>query len=121
MSRIVCVWADLGDDSTANKWYEDTYIPDAVSQLDTTARNAEQAEDNMFKEVAGIEGTYLTVYDIPNGEDAKDLDAQVRPELKKLSWNARLETRCYTEHANWFGEEWRGGMAPNLPEYGGAH
>ncbi|KAH8727280.1 hypothetical protein GQ44DRAFT_704781 [Phaeosphaeriaceae sp. PMI808] len=108
MSRIACVWADLGDDSAANKWYEDTHIPNVVGQLDTMARNAEQAGDNMFKEVAGIEGTYLTVYDLPNGDDAKDLDEQVHPELEKLSVGARLETRCYMEYANWFGEEWRG-------------
>lgn len=109
MSRIACVWADLGEDAAANQWYENTHIPDAVTRLDTQARNAEQAEDNMFKEVAGIEGSFMTVYDLPPGKDAKEIDAQLRPALDMLPADARVDTRCYTEHANWFGEEWRGG------------
>ena len=109
MSRIACVWADLGEDAAANQWYENTHIPDVVGRLDMQARNAEQAEDNMFKEVTGIEGRFMTVYDIPAGKDAMELDAQIRPALDDLPEGARLETRCYTEQAKWFGEDWRGG------------
>ncbi|KAH7397219.1 hypothetical protein BKA66DRAFT_408964 [Pyrenochaeta sp. MPI-SDFR-AT-0127] len=107
MSRIACIWADLADDAAAEQWYEDKHIPDVISRLDTTARNAEQAEDNMFKEVAGIDGKYMTVYDLSEDKDAKDVDAQIYPKADALSADARFHARCYTECANWFGDEWR--------------
>ncbi|KAF1941719.1 hypothetical protein EJ02DRAFT_404080 [Clathrospora elynae] len=108
MSRITCVWADLGDDADADEWYESTHIPDVVAKLETTARSGDQAEDNVFKEVAGIDGTYMTIYDLPDGVDAKDLDAQICPALDKLPTDARLDARCYTEYASWDREDWRG-------------
>lgn len=110
MSRIACVWADLGEDTATSQWYEDTHIPDVVARLDTTARHAGQAEDNMFKEVAGIDGTVMTVYDLKDTDDAKDIDAQIIPAQDKLSADVRIDARCYTELTSWLGGEWRGGM-----------
>ncbi|KAF1850364.1 uncharacterized protein K460DRAFT_327147 [Cucurbitaria berberidis CBS 394.84] len=109
MSRIACVWADFRDDAAANDWYENRHIPDVVGRLDTQARNAEPVEDNTFKEVEQIEGAFMTVYDLPDGKDAKEVDAQIQPALDELlTKDARLDARIYAEHANWFGSEWRG-------------
>lgn len=121
MSRIACVWADLADDAEAEQWYEDKHIPDTIGRLDVTARNAEQVEDNAFKEIAGIEGKYMTVYDISEEADAKEVDAQIYPKVETLSGDARLHARCYKECANWFGDEWRAGRSsPFYPDNSGA-
>lgn len=112
MSRIACVWADLGSSSATNEWYEDTHIPKVTTTLRTKAHHAEQAEDNMFKEVPGIQGDLMTVYKLPDSANVKDLDAQIYPALNKLSADARIETRYYKEHAKWFGKEWRDGKFP---------
>lgn len=111
MSRIACVWADLGDDAAANQWYEDTHIPAAVAQLDVTARNAERAEDNMFKEVPGIDGASMTVYDLPSKMSLKEVEAQNEQALGKSSEPTRVETRIYTEYASWLGEDFRNGRS----------
>ncbi|KAH8711927.1 hypothetical protein GQ44DRAFT_714134 [Phaeosphaeriaceae sp. PMI808] len=108
MSRLACVWADLADDTDAAEWYEDTHLPNVVSKLGLNARNAEQVADNMFKEVAGIDGKYMTVYDIPENEDAQEVTAQTQPEVAKLPKGARLDTRVYDEYATWYGREWLG-------------
>lgn len=110
MSRIACVWADLGDDTATSQWYEDSHIPDVVARLDTTARHAGKAEDNMFKEVAAVHGTAMTVYDLKDKDDAKDIDAQIIPALDKLSEDVSIDARCYTELTSWLGGEWRGGI-----------
>jgi len=108
MSRVACVWADLADDTTASAEYEDTHISNVVAKLGCTARNAEQAEDNMFKEVAGIDANYMTLYDLPDGPDPKDVVAQIQSETSNRPKNARLDTRVYDEYATWFGDEWPG-------------
>ncbi|KAL6710312.1 hypothetical protein ACN47E_009258 [Coniothyrium glycines] len=108
MSRIACVWADLGVDNAANQWYEETHVPAIVAKLDTGARHGEPAEDKMFKEVASIDGTHMTIYDLPNDQDAKDLDVKIQPAVDKLPGDARLDTRCYKEFASWHGEYWQG-------------
>jgi hypothetical protein len=116
MSRIACAWADLGEDAAdANQWYEETHIPAALAKIKSTARHAEPVEDSPFQEVPGIDGRFMTIYDLPEQPSAQDLDAQICPELKKLPHKARVETRFYKEHANWFGEEWRGGMCSSKP------
>lgn len=109
MSRIACVWADLGEDDTANDWYEKTHVADVVSKLNTEARHGQPAEDNMFKEVPSIEGTHMTIYDLPGDQDAQDFDAQIQPALDRIPGGARIDTRCYKEFASWHGEEWQGG------------
>lgn len=114
MSRIACAWAELGEDAAdANQWYEGTHIPAALAKIKSTARHAEQVEDNAFKEIAGIDGRLMTIYDVPKQPSAQELDAQISPALDKLPKEARIETRCYKEYANWCGEEWRGGMFPS--------
>jgi hypothetical protein len=47
MSRIACSWATLSDGSDTDAWYEATYVPSIAAKLGTTARNAEEAEDNI--------------------------------------------------------------------------
>ena len=109
MSRIACAWADLGEDAAgANQWYEGTHVPAALAKINSTARTAEQVEDNTFAEVAAIEGSLMTIYDLPKHQSAQELDAQLRPALDKLPKEAIIETRVYNEYANWYGEEWRG-------------
>lgn len=107
MSRIACVvWADLAGDSAVSTEYEDKHIPNVVTKLGCTARNAQQAEDNMFKEVASIDGSLMTLYDLPDGVDAKDAITQKQLDEAKLPKDARIDTRVYDEYATWFGEEW---------------
>jgi hypothetical protein len=109
MSRIACAWAELGEDATeANQWYEGTHIPTALAKIKSTARHAEQVPDDTFQEIAPIDGRLMTIYDLPKQRSAQELDAQISPALDKLPKEARIETRFYTEHANWYGEEWRG-------------
>lgn len=109
MSRIACVWADLGEDDAANQWYENTHVPEVVTKLNTGARHGQPAEDNMFKEVPGIDGTHMTIYDLPEDQDAQDLDVQIQPALGKVPEDSRIDTRCYKEFASWHGQEWQGG------------
>ena len=114
MSRIACAWAELGEDAAdANQWYEGTHIPAALAKIKSTARHAEQVEDNAFKEIAGIDGRLMTIYELPKQPSAPELDTQISPALDKLPKEARIETRFYKEYANWYGEEWRGGMFPS--------
>lgn len=116
MSRVACAWADLGEDAAgANQWYEGTHVPAALAKINSTARTAEQVEDNTFAEVAAIEGSLMTIYDLPKQQSAQELDAQLRPALDKLPKEAIIETRVYNEYANWYGEEWRGGTCPTRP------
>ncbi|KAE8823943.1 hypothetical protein HRS9139_09125 [Pyrenophora teres f. teres] len=108
MSRIACVWADLGEEAPeASNWYENTHIPDTLAKINSTARIAEQVEDNAFKEIPQVQGNLMTIYDVPCGQDAEDLDAQLRPSVGRLPKEARIDTRVYTEHQNWYGDEWR--------------
>jgi len=112
MSRIACVWAELGDETPeASNWYESTHIPDALAKIKSTARVGEQVEDNAFKEIPQVQGSLMTIYDVPCGQDAADLDAQLRPSVGRLPKEARIDTRVYTEHQNWFGDEWRDGTS----------
>ncbi|KAG9187175.1 hypothetical protein G6011_05046 [Alternaria panax] len=109
MSRIACAWAELGEDAAdANQWYEGTHIPAALAKIKSTARHAEQVEDNAFKEVVPIDGRLMTIYDLPKHPSAQELDAQICPALDKLPKEARIATQVYTEHASWYGEQWRG-------------
>jgi hypothetical protein len=101
MSRVACVWADLPENTET--WYENTHIPNIVAKLNTTARNAEQVKDNIFKEVAGIQGRYMTLYDVSAA--VKNV-AQIQPETEEGLKDARMETRIYDEFATWYGDEW---------------
>lgn len=112
MSRIACVWADLGDDNTAaHEWYEDSHVTDLSTQLGATAHNGDAVEDNMFKEVAGIRGTCMTLYDLPSTEGTEDVHSGVRDEVAKFSPDARLDARVYKEFACIAGEDWRDGIS----------
>jgi hypothetical protein len=106
MSKIACVWADLTDDENVNNWYEDEHIPNVVAKIGGTARNAEQVEDNMFKEVAPIHGKFMTLYDLDASD--KDIDTKIQPDTKHLPTNTQVDTRIYDEYATWNGEEWQG-------------
>ena len=70
----------------------------------------------MFKEVPSIDGAHMTIYELPDGDDVKDLDARVQPALDKLPGDTRIDTRCYREFASWTGEEWRGGKRSRLSD-----
>ncbi|RMZ68376.1 hypothetical protein GMOD_00010004 [Pyrenophora seminiperda CCB06] len=110
MSRIACVWSKLGDDEAVpetNTWYENTHVPDALAKIKSTARIAEQVEDNAFKEIPQVEGNLMTIYDLPCDQDAAAIDTHLRPSVGRLPKEARIDTRVYTEHQNWFGDEWR--------------
>lgn len=109
LSSIACVWSDLGEDEEVGKWYEDTHLPDVVAQLGTDARLAEQAQENMFKEVSGIDGAYMAVHDLPDGKDTEDLEMRLRPALEKLPGDVKIDARVYTQFAQWHGEDWREG------------
>ncbi|CBX96112.1 hypothetical protein LEMA_P110310.1 [Plenodomus lingam JN3] len=108
MSSIACVWTDFRNDADADQWYGDSHIPAVVGKLGTTAKIAEKAEDNAFKEVAAIHGTFMTVYDLPDGQSTEDLEVQLRPAPDKLPKDARVHSRIYTEFAGWLGDDWRG-------------
>ncbi|EOA88280.1 hypothetical protein ACJQWK_01839 [Exserohilum turcicum] len=108
MTRIAAIWAGLGDDAEANDWYRDKQIPAAVKKIESTARNAERKEENVFQEVTHVEGRHMTIYDLPDGPSEEELEAQIRPALEEIPGDAQLKTRCYREYANWFGEDWRG-------------
>jgi hypothetical protein len=112
MSRVACVWADVGDTDT---WYEATHVPNVVAKLGITARNAKQAEDQLFKEVTGIDGKYMTVYDLPDGDDVKAVDAQIQPDTTKLPKASKIDTRIYRQDQIWHGDEWRGRKLKHTP------
>jgi hypothetical protein len=114
MSSIACVWANVSDGVDTDAWYEATHVPRIVAKLGGTARNAEEAEDDIFKEVTTIEGKYMTLYDLPASADAKAVAAQVQPEAENLSKITRMDTRIYEEAAVWHGEEWCGKVVPDM-------
>ncbi|OAK96595.1 hypothetical protein IQ06DRAFT_296634 [Phaeosphaeriaceae sp. SRC1lsM3a] len=95
MSRVACAWADLVEDADTETWYEETHVSDAASKIASIARNCEQVEDNMFKEVPGIEGRYMTLYDLP--DDATNINAQILPDPARLPEDTKIETRIYDE------------------------
>jgi hypothetical protein len=102
------VWADLADDTDAESFYEDTHVPNVVAKLGITARNAEVAADNIFKEVSNIEGKYLTLYDVPSSTAPAEIDAQIQLDPLKVPKTTKFEARIYDEYAAWLGEEWPG-------------
>jgi hypothetical protein len=106
MSRIACSWATLSDGSDTDEWYEATHVSSTAAKLGTTARNAEEAEDNVFKEVAHIQGKYMTLYDLPEGADSKSVVAEIQPQAAHLPRHARIDTRLYEEFGKWYGDDW---------------
>jgi hypothetical protein len=106
MSKIACVWVDLANDTKAETLYEDEYVSSVVAKIGGTARNAEQVEENIFKEVAEIPGRYMTLYDLETSDE--DIHARIQPDTKILPANAHINTRIYDEYATWYGEEWQG-------------
>jgi hypothetical protein len=113
MSKIACVWADLASDTKADIWYEDEHVPNVVARIGGTARNVEQVEENIFKEVASIYGKYMTLYDLKTSDE--DIYARIHPTTESLPANAQIDTRIYNEYATWYGEEWQG--RKQLPSY----
>jgi hypothetical protein len=111
MSRIACSWATLSDGSDTDAWYEATHVPSIAAKLGTTARNAEEAEDNIFKEVAHIKGKYMTLYDLPAGADSNSVVAEIQPEAGRLPRHARIDTRLYEEFGKWHGGDWYGKLS----------
>lgn len=65
----------------------------------------------MFKEVLGIQGSSMTVYELPERGDLDQACLLVDPPLCKLPKSARVETRCYTQCKSWFGSEWQDGWS----------
>lgn len=112
MSRIACIWADLGDDDAADLWYRDTHVPAVVASLNIRANHGQPAEDDLFKEVPSIQGTHMTVFELPENLEHEKLEAQIQPSLDKIPRDARFDTRLYKEHKIWNGEDWQGGEIP---------
>ncbi|KAL5114610.1 hypothetical protein ACEQ8H_007515 [Pleosporales sp. CAS-2024a] len=110
MPKIACSWVDLADNTDTLTWYEDTHIPSIVKKLGTSARNATPCEDDAFKEVAGINYQYMTLYDLPEDADA-DAQVQVQPATQDGSKITKSETRIFEQHSLWDGQEWIGGDA----------
>jgi hypothetical protein len=108
MSQVVCSWAGLADDTDASAWYVNTHVPKVAAELGGTARNAIPAEENIFKEVAGIDGERMTLYDLPADAEVSKVDAQMQAASQKLPEDAKVETRIYDEWETWHGEQWCG-------------
>jgi hypothetical protein len=110
MSRVACSWVELASDQDAESWYLDEHIPNVVKALGKTAcngeREASEAARDMFKEVVGIDGQYMTIYDLPENADAQSVGAQTGAASSKLPKDAKIDTRVYEEHAMMRGEEW---------------
>jgi small ligand-binding sensory domain FIST len=107
MSKIACVWVDLADDTDAEAKYEDEHIPSVIEKIGGAARNCDAVEENIFKEVEGIHGKFVTLYELDPA--AEDVHARVSPDIKHLPKNTLIETRTYHDDAVYPGEEWRGG------------
>jgi hypothetical protein len=115
MSRIACSWVDLAGNENAERWYLDKHIPSVAEALGTTARNVEkevsEAARDILKGVVGIDGQYMTMYDLAGNADARDMDAQTKAASSKLPKDAKIDTRIYEEYATMYGEEWSDGKA----------
>jgi hypothetical protein len=107
MSRVACSWVDLAGDEDAGSWYLNNHIPSVVEDLDMTARNGEreasEAAREMFKDVAGIDGQYMTIYDMSGNT-----------ERNKFPEESSIRTRIYGEYATSYGEEWTNGKAVTM-------
>lgn len=108
MSMIACSIVDLGHNTDASKWYLETRVPGVVAKLGGTAYSASQAEENVFPDMANIEGQYMTRYELPKGADAKAADSHISATSEKLPPSAKIETRIYESQEIWHGENWRG-------------
>jgi hypothetical protein len=115
MSRIACSWVDENVES----WYSDEHIPSVIERLATTARLAtletSETAREIFKDVAGIEGKHLTIYELSEDADAQDIDAQTRAARSKLQKDAKIETRIYDHYATTYGEYWSNSEAVSMP------
>jgi hypothetical protein len=115
MSKVACSWVDLAGDQDAESWYLDIHILSVVEALNTTARNGEreasEAARDMFKEVVGIDGQYMTIYDLPEKTDAQDIDTRMGAASRSLPQSGTIDTRIYEEYATMYGEEWSHSMA----------
>jgi hypothetical protein len=118
MSRVACSWVDLAGDEDAGSWYLNNHIPSVVEDLDMTARNGEreasEAARDMFKDVAGIDGQYMTIYDMSENTEAQDIDAQTEAARNKFPEESSIRTRIYGEYATSYGEEWTNGKAVTM-------
>jgi hypothetical protein len=110
MSRIACSWVDLAGNEDAESWYLNTHIPSVVEKLDTIAHNGEmessEAARDMFKDVAGIDRQYMTIFDLSGNAATRDIDARTEMALTKCPQEARMDTRIYDEYAKMHGAEW---------------
>jgi hypothetical protein len=110
MSRLVCSWVDLAGDQDTESWYLNKHIPSVAESLNTTVRNGERAASeaarDMFKEVVGIDGQYMTIYNLSEKTNAQNIDAQTKAASSKLPKDAKIDMRIYEEYAKMHGEEW---------------
>ena len=44
MSKLTCIWANLGEDSAAKEWSQATYVPSVARRLGSRVHHATQAE-----------------------------------------------------------------------------
>ncbi|KAH3964486.1 hypothetical protein HBH92_177680 [Parastagonospora nodorum] len=108
MSMIACSIVDLDDNPDASKWYLETHVPRVVAKLGGTAYSASKMEENVFPDMASIEGQYITRYELPEGTDAKAAESHISTTSEKLPLSAKIETRMYERQETWYGEGWRG-------------
>jgi hypothetical protein len=110
MSRIACSWVDLAGNEDAQSWYLNKHIPSVVESLNIIAYNGEmessEATRDMFKDVAGIDSQYMTVFDLSENAATGDIDAHTEMSRNKYPKEARIDTRIYSEYAKMDGEEW---------------
>jgi hypothetical protein len=108
MSMIACSIVDLGGYPDASKWYLETHVPGVVAKLGGTAYSASRAEEDIFPDMASIEGQSITRYELPEGADAEAADSHISATSEKLPPSAKIETRIYEREVIWHGENWLG-------------
>ncbi|KAH6629353.1 hypothetical protein C7974DRAFT_185038 [Boeremia exigua] len=115
MAGVLCTWA-ANISETAEKYYEDEYIPLMTSKLALHSLHCELVEVGLDAEVDGVgereaPWKWLTVYEM---EDADKATAAVYDKSNHIEMagdmaQARFDVRTYKEHKRWQQGDWQGG------------
>jgi len=118
MAGILCVWANIPDDTI--EWYENEYIPDMRAQNAIQTLHCELTEIGFEGDPIGqLDSPWplCAIYEVEEIRRATDscYDKRNHPSDDMLAGplaQARFDTRTYRELRRWQSEDWDGGADP---------
>jgi hypothetical protein len=117
MSGVLCVWANLPDESI--EYYEDEFVPEMRAKNAVHAMHCERTTSGFEGDAAGnLDSPWplCTVYEVKDIKTATEscYDKGNLPSKELLAGplkKARFEARTYREVRKWQSKDWSGGAS----------